>query len=98
MPRRWKGVRSAAVRVSLSASKKEFPSGMRAELVFAFGCFGYHNQTRVGDEEAFPIAFQIVADYLAVGNADVLVDERAPNVRIATDLGIVHQHRVIDAA
>ena len=50
---------------------------MRPELVFAFGSLGDYDQPRVGDEEAFAIALEIITDYLVVRNADVLIHDCA---------------------
>src|SRR5580700_5594714 len=65
---------------------------------FALGALGNHDQARIGDEKSLPVALEVVSYLLALGNIDVLVDNRAPDFRVPPDIHVVQYDRVLDQA
>src|SRR5271154_4205215 len=64
----------------------------------ALGALGNHDHPRFGDEEALAVALEVISYLLALGNVDVLVDDRTPNFRVLPDFRVIHDDRILDQA
>src|SRR6266540_6720780 len=55
--------------------------------------FLHHGDAALADRVAEGVAREVVTDVIALGDADVLVDDRAAHARAAPDIDVVEDHR-----
>src|ERR1019366_7978678 len=80
----------------LSTVRRGAPGSVEGSI--AFWRLRNHDDHAVGDGKALAILLEVVADYFALRDVDVLVDDCAANPRVTADTAVVHHHRVVDLA